>query len=75
VAGLAVGTWALRRADSPSTWVTASGAALLTSAMGCVCVGAMGVAALGLGFLAGAPLLVLAAVRWGTSTSHQEKHP
>jgi hypothetical protein len=76
MAGLAVGTWALRRAASPSTWVTASGAALLTGAMGCVCVGAMGVAALGLGFLAaGAPLLALAAVRRGTSTSHQENHP
>jgi hypothetical protein len=74
LAGLALGAWALRRAAPPSMSLTASGAALLTGAMGCTCVGALGLAALGLGFLAGAPLLALAAVRRGTSTSHQENH-
>ncbi len=58
-AGLAVGTWALRRAAPWTSWSTACSAALLTGSLGCTCTGWRGLAALGLGFCAAVPFLVL----------------
>lgn len=53
VAGLTVAAVGLARGGSVAFWLSASGMALLTGAMGCSCVGATGVVGLGLGFLLG----------------------
>ncbi|QDE92731.1 hypothetical protein BHS06_29210 [Myxococcus xanthus] len=53
VAGMAVSGVSLQRRAGPWFWVSASGLALLTGAMGCACMGASGVVGLGMGFGAG----------------------
>jgi hypothetical protein len=60
-AGLAVGTWTVRRTAPAAMWVTASGVALVTGSMGCSCAGARGLVAMGLGFVVASALLVLGA--------------
>jgi hypothetical protein len=63
-AGLVIAGVGLRRTRSPWFWVTTSGIALLTGAMGCVCVGVAGLAGLGLGYACGfAPGFVAALLR------------
>ena len=53
VAGLAVASVGVRHRSGPSFWFASSAVALLTGAMGCVCVGYAGIAGLALGFGAG----------------------
>ena len=53
VAGLAVAGVANRRRAGAVFWVSAAALALLTGAMGCVCMGYPGVAGLAVGFAAG----------------------
>ncbi|MBN2196723.1 MAG: hypothetical protein JW751_28195 [Polyangiaceae bacterium] len=53
VAGLAVASVGNRRRAGIWFWVSASGIAVLTGAMGCSCVGYSGVVGLGLGYGAG----------------------
>jgi hypothetical protein len=53
VAGLVVASVGHRRKASPGFWVSATGIALLTGAMGCTCVGYSGVVGLMLGFTLG----------------------
>jgi hypothetical protein len=54
IAGLTVGVVMHRARKGPRLWIAASAVALLTGAMGCVCIGATGLAGLGLGYVAGA---------------------
>jgi hypothetical protein len=54
VAGVAVASVGLKRRAGAWFWVSGSGLALLTGAMGCACVGYSGVAGLAIGFAAGA---------------------
>lgn len=53
VAGLAVASVGNQRRAGAVFWLSASGLALLTGAMGCACVGYSGVAGLAVGFAAG----------------------
>lgn len=53
VAGLTVAAAGLTSGSTTSFWLSASGMALLTGAMGCSCVGSSGVMGLGLGFVLG----------------------
>lgn len=53
VAGLAVAGVGLRARSGAGFWMAASSVAVLTGAMGCVCVGYSGIIGLGLGFGAG----------------------
>jgi hypothetical protein len=53
VAGLAVASVGNQRRAGAMFWLSASGLALLTGAMGCACVGYSGVAGLAVGFAAG----------------------
>ena len=53
VAGLAVASVGNQRRAGAVFWLSASGLALLTGAMGCACVGYPGVAGLAIGFAAG----------------------
>jgi hypothetical protein len=53
VGGLAIASVGNQRGAGPSFWLSASGVALLTGAMGCACVGYSGVMGLGLGFAVG----------------------
>jgi hypothetical protein len=53
VAGLAVASVGNQRRAGVWFWLSASGLALLTGAMGCACVGYSGVVGLGVGFAAG----------------------
>lgn len=53
VAGLAVASVGNQRRAGIWFWLSASGLALLTGAMGCACVGYSGVVGLGIGFAAG----------------------
>lgn len=53
VAGLAVASVGNQRRAGAVFWLSASGLALLTGAMGCACVGYSGVAGLAIGFAAG----------------------
>lgn len=62
-AGLLIGAWAVRRTATAAMWGAAGTAALLTGTMGCSCAGLTGVAALGLGLLAAAPLLAVDVIR------------
>lgn len=59
VAGLAVARVGNQRRAGPVFWLSASGLALLTGAMGCACIGYSGVAGLALGFGAGMVPIVL----------------
>lgn len=59
VAGLAVAWVGVARRAGVRFWVSASGLALLTGAMGCACVGYSGVLGLAVGYLVGAAPLVL----------------
>lgn len=53
VAGLAVAAVGHRRRHGAVFWLSASGIALLTGAMGCACVGYSGVLGMSLGYVAG----------------------
>jgi hypothetical protein len=53
VAGLAVASIARRRRAGVWFWLSASGMAVLTGSMGCMCVGYSGVLGLGLGYAVG----------------------
>jgi hypothetical protein len=53
VSGLVVASVGHRRGAGPVFWLSASGLALLTGAMGCTCIGHSGVAGLALGFALG----------------------
>jgi len=53
IAGLGVASVGNRRRAGAGFWLSASGLALLTGAMGCACVGYAGIAGLALGFGAG----------------------
>lgn len=64
VAGALVAFIATRARRGFAYWLAASGVALFTGAMGCVCAGAAGLLGLGLGFaVSGAPGLIGAATR------------
>ena len=64
VAGLAVAWVGNRRKAGVGFWVSSSGLALLTGAMGCSCVGYSGLVGLGLGFAGGVvPVLVRQSLR------------
>ena len=66
VAGLVVAIVGIRRRASLGFWIASSGVALLTGAMGCVCVGYAGLLGLAVGFGAGlASGLVSKLVRGG----------
>lgn len=58
LAGLGVARVGHRRRAGPAFWLSASGLALLTGAMGCACIGYSGLVGLGLGFGAGLVTLV-----------------
>jgi hypothetical protein len=63
-AGAVIAWIAIRRRRGLGFWLAASGVALFTGAMGCVCAGASGLVGLGLGFaVSGAPGLISAASR------------
>jgi len=53
VAGLAIASVGNQRRAGPLFWLSASGLALLTGAMGCACVGYSGIAGMAIGFGAG----------------------
>jgi len=53
VAGLAVASVGNQRKAGPRFWVSAAALALVTGAMGCVCIGYSGVLSLAVGFGAG----------------------
>jgi hypothetical protein len=64
VAGAIVAFVAIRGKRGLGFWLAASGVALFTGAMGCVCAGASGLMGLGLGFVvSGAPGLISTATR------------
>ena len=64
VAGALIARSAIRGKRSLGFWLAASGVALFTGAMGCVCAGASGLLGLGVGFaLSGAPGLISTATR------------
>lgn len=64
IAGLAVASVANERRAGLWFWLSASGLALLTGAMGCACVGVSGVMGLAIGYAAGvAPGLLRRALR------------
>jgi hypothetical protein len=64
VAGALIAFSAIRGKRGLGFWLAASGVALFTGAMGCVCAGAWGLLGLGVGFVvAGAPGLVSTATR------------
>ena len=58
IAGLTVGTIMYRAGNGPRLFTAASAMALLTGAVGCVCIGATGLAGLGIGYMAGTLLPV-----------------
>ena len=63
VAGFAVAVVGFRGRHGRGFWLAASLIALLTGAMGCICAGSAGLAALGLGYVAGvAPVAMRALI-------------